>query len=123
MMKVRYWFLILCLFGLNVNSLAERVREIAPPGKFYIDFENGNDANFGTKENRGNIIHGIWKLQEMAASIAGKHTYYLKQGVIYRGSLKAMGIRDEANPIQLTVDPLWGTGEAEIYGSERFTGD
>ena len=59
MMKVRYWFLILCLFGL-CYGLPHR-DEIAPNYDYYR-FENGNDV-FWDKENRGSIIHRIWKLQ------------------------------------------------------------
>jgi hypothetical protein len=59
----------------------------------------------------------------VAASTRGAHTYVFKRGVVYRGSFKPGTDQGVAgNPIQLTSDPTWGTGQAQIYGSQAVTG-
>jgi hypothetical protein len=57
----------------------------------------------------GNTIHGI-------------HTYVFKRGVYYRGTMNALESGKKRNPIHLTSDPAWGTGEAVISGGYRITG-
>ncbi len=90
---------------------------------YYIDFENGDDANSGTSTNAA-WKHHPW--DENATNIAqsvtnGIHTFVFKCGVIYRGTLLAedRGVQsgEPGNPMRLTSDPLWGTGEAALVGS------
>lgn len=88
----------------------------------YIDYENGNDNNPGTRNRPWK--HHPWDAQAegRAAQARGIHTYVFKRGVVYRGSLVARESGRPGNPIRLTSDPSWGNGEAGIYGSERITG-
>lgn len=89
----------------------------------YIDFEGGDNANDGlTKATAWK--HHPWDPSATGNSLAstGIHTYVFKRGVIYRGYLNAKESGENGNPIKLTSDPSWGTGEACIYGSVRITG-
>ncbi|MBT3379091.1 MAG: hypothetical protein HN742_28120 [Lentisphaerae bacterium] len=88
----------------------------------YIDFENGDDANSGTKKRPWK--HHPWDKSAKAESAAckGVHTYCFKKGVAYRGALVAKESGKPGNPIRLTVDPSWGTGAAGLYGSVKIEG-
>jgi hypothetical protein len=90
----------------------------------YIDFATGNDSNTGTSKTSP-WKHHPWDSAAtgVARNTRGAHTYVFKRGTIYRGSLKPGADKgDPNNPIQLTSDPTWGSGEAQIYGSESVTG-
>lgn len=88
----------------------------------YIDFENGNDNNDGL------TTAAAWKRHPwdpaasgIAKTTFGIHTYIFKRGVAYRGVLVAKHSGTFGNPVRLTSDPDWGTGEAAIYGSVQVT--
>lgn len=88
----------------------------------YIDFATGNDNNSGTEEGSA-WKHHPWDVSLSSASTPvinrGKcKNYYFKKGVIYRGSLKALDSGEAGSPIVLSS---WGDGNAQIFGSERFT--
>ncbi|HYW94059.1 MAG TPA: LamG-like jellyroll fold domain-containing protein [Bacteroidales bacterium] len=89
----------------------------------YIDFENGDDSNDGQSEATA-WKHHPWDQNATgnAAGASGIHTYVFKRGVIYRGVLTAKESGKPGDPIRLTSNPSWGTGEAGIYGSMQFTG-
>lgn len=89
----------------------------------YIDFENGDDTNDGLSSV------SAWKHHPWDASAAGNsklasgiQTYIFKRGVAYRGALVAKESGAEGNPVRLTSDPDWGTGDAAILGSVKITG-
>ncbi|NOZ22492.1 MAG: LamG domain-containing protein [Planctomycetes bacterium] len=86
----------------------------------YIDFEKGDDNNPGTKEQPWK--HHPWDKNAtgQAAACEGIHTYCFKKGVVYRGALVAKESGEPGNPIRLTVDPSWGTGQAGLYGSVKI---
>lgn len=88
----------------------------------YIDFEGGNDSNDGQSTSTA-WKHHPWDASATGNALAGSgiQTYIFKRGVIYRGVLNAKESGVESNPIRLTSDPQWGTGEAAIYGSVRAT--
>ena len=88
----------------------------------YIDFENGRDANPGTKERPWK--HHPWDKKATGKAVAckGVHTYCFKKGVVYRGALVAKESGKPGNPVRLTVDPSWGTGAAGVYGSVKIEG-
>jgi hypothetical protein len=88
----------------------------------YIDFENGNDNNPGTKSEPWK--HHPWDENAAgnAAAAEGVDTYVFKGGVIYRGSLSARESGTPEQPIRLCSDPEWGEGKARIWGSMRLTG-
>jgi hypothetical protein len=88
----------------------------------YIDYENGSDSNFGTKEKPWK--HHPWDTaaEANAAACTGIHTYCFKKGVSYRGSLVVKESGTFENPIRLTVDPSWGEGKAGLYGSVCIKG-
>ncbi len=88
----------------------------------YIDFENGDDDNPGTK--RRPWKHHPWdkNAEGHAAAYKGICTYCFKKGVVYRGTLVARESGRPGTPIRLTVDPSWGAGKAGLYGSVRITG-
>lgn len=88
----------------------------------YIDFEGGNDASAGTSTSTA-WKHHPWDAAATgnAQASSGKITYVFKKGVIYRGKLTADESGSYGNPIILTSDPAWGSGEACIYGSTRIT--
>jgi len=88
----------------------------------YIDYEGGSDANNGTSPSTA-FKHHPWDANATgnAASMSGIHTYVFKRGVVYRGLLTADDNGSSGNPIRLTSDPSWGTGEAMLFGSERVT--
>ncbi len=87
----------------------------------YIDFEEGDDSNPGTKAAPWK--HHPWDraAKSNAAKSSGPVTYVFKRGVIYRGALEAKGSGTADEPIRLTSDPHWGSGEAVICGSVRVT--
>ncbi len=89
----------------------------------YIDFEHGDDAQDGKSQNSA-WKHHPWDSNAVgqAKECRGIQTYIFKRGVIYRGHLIGIESGTEENPIRLTSDPSWGTGEAMIYGSERVSG-
>ncbi len=88
----------------------------------YIDYQNGNDSNPGTKARPWK--HHPWdkNVKANAALCSGIHTYVFKKGVIYRGRLDAKESGEKGNKIRLTSDPSWGKGEAVIVGSVRAKG-
>jgi len=88
----------------------------------YIDFENGDDAGPGTKVRPWK--HHPWDQHATgnAKTSSGVHTYCFKKGVTYRGTLVARESGSPGNPIRLTVDPSWGSGEAGLYGSMKIQG-
>lgn len=89
----------------------------------YIDFENGDDSSDGLSPE------SAWKHHPWDAAAAGNarlasgiQTYIFKRGVVYRGALVAKESGSTGNPIRLTSDPDWGTGEAAIFGSVKISG-
>lgn len=54
--------------------------------------------------------------------MTGVHTYIFKRGSVYRGALIAKQSGEPGNPIRLTSDPAWGSGEAVISGGVRLAG-
>jgi hypothetical protein len=88
----------------------------------YIDFESGNDANPGTRQEPWK--HHPWDpaAKGQAAASKGVDTYVFKRGVVYRGEMFVRESGKPGHPIRLTSDPVWGKGEAVIVGSERVAG-
>jgi hypothetical protein len=88
----------------------------------YIDFDGGNDSNDGLTPATAWKRHP-WDASATANAKAGSgiQAYIFKRGVIYRGVLTAKESGAAGNPIRLTSDPEWGTGEAAIYGSVMVT--
>ncbi len=88
----------------------------------YIDYESGNDSNDGISKSTP-WQHHPWDPAStgISGSTTGIHTYVFKRGVVYRGTFEAKESGEPGDPIRLTSDPAWGTGEASIYGSRRFT--
>lgn len=88
----------------------------------YIDFENGNDNNDGISTASAWQHHPWDNAATGNAKLgSGIQTYVFKRGVVYRGVLTAKESGEAGNPIRLTSDPDWGTGEAGIYGSVKAT--
>ena len=88
----------------------------------YIDFENGDDNNNGISKLTP-WKHHPWdpKAVGYAALCSGIHSYVFKCGVTYRGIMEVKESGAEGDPIRLTVDPTWGSGEAVICGSVKLT--
>jgi len=88
----------------------------------YIDFESGDDA-FDGLTTASAWKHHPWDASATGIAKAGSgiQTYIFKRGVIYRGVLIAKESGADGDPIRLTSDPEWGTGEAGIYGSVQAT--
>ncbi|MFO8007526.1 MAG: LamG-like jellyroll fold domain-containing protein [Candidatus Brocadiia bacterium] len=88
----------------------------------YIDFEDGDDANPGTRAAPWK--HHPWDPAAGGRSAAsgGVDTYVFKRGVTYRGRLVARESGQPERPIRLTSDPSWGEGQAVLCGSETVTG-
>ncbi len=86
----------------------------------YIDFESGDDANSGEAPSSA-WKHHPWdpKATGKSAEASGIHTYVFKRGVAYRGRLMVKEAGTAQEPISLTSDPAWGTGEAILSGAER----
>ena len=93
------------------------------PGKVvrYIDFDAGSDDNDGSKATPWK--HHPWDgdATGKAKAMSGPTTYVFKRGVIYRGELHPAESGVDGDPIRLTSDPAWGTGEAVITGSEQVS--
>ena len=89
----------------------------------YIDYEGGDDRNTG-ESPQAPWKHHPWDVAATgkAKACTGIHTYVFKRGVIYRGRMIANESGKPDNPIRLTSDPDWGTGEAVISGAKRVTG-
>jgi len=89
----------------------------------YIDFENGNDSNDGQSTSTA-WKHHPWDPTATgnAKASTGIQTFIFKRGVIYRGVLTAKESGVAGNPVRLSSDPDWGTGEASIYGSVKISG-
>ncbi len=79
---------------------------------FYIDYENGSDANEGSKTAPWK--HHPWDKNAggKSAATSGTHTYVFKGGVTYRGTLVSDDSGTAAESIRLTTDPSWGEGRA-----------
>jgi hypothetical protein len=83
----------------------------------YIDFENGDDANPGTRAAPWK--HHPWDPNARGVARTAKaDTYVFKGGVTYRGTII---VPNDASAV-LARDPQWGEGEARIYSSEIVTG-
>lgn len=89
----------------------------------YIDFESGNDHASGDHPDRA-WKHHPWDPEAtgQAAAASGIHTYVFKRGVVYRGRLVVRDRGRPEEPIRLTSDPDWGSGEAVLCGAERVRG-
>lgn len=89
----------------------------------YIDFDNGSDANDGLTTTTA-WKHHPWDPAATLKALSGSgiQTYIFKRGVVYRGVLTAKESGAAGNPVRLTSDPDWGTGEAAIYGSVIASG-
>ncbi|MEI8114009.1 MAG: LamG-like jellyroll fold domain-containing protein [Bacteroidia bacterium] len=89
----------------------------------YIDFEGGNDTNDGLSTSTA-WKHHPWDATATgnAKTGSGIQTYIFKRGVVYRGVLTAKESGAAGNPIRLSSNPDWGTGEAGIYGSVKISG-
>ena len=88
-----------------------------------IDYEGGDDSHDGlTPETAWK--HHPWdpKASGRARQCQGIHTYVFKRGVYYRGVMNALESGEPGNPIRLTSDPAWGTGQAVISGGHRISG-
>jgi hypothetical protein len=83
-----------------------------------IDFDGGSDDNDGTREKPWK--HHPWDpaATGKAKAHSGPTTYVFKRGVVYRGELHPTESGAEGDPIRLTSDPAWGSGEAVISGAE-----
>ena len=88
----------------------------------FIDYENGADANDGSKERPWK--HHPWDASAAgnAAAAKGIDTYVFKGGVIYRGQLAVKEQGQPGKPTRLTRDPAWGDGPAILAGSQAVTG-
>lgn len=88
---------------------------------YYIDFDAGDDANPGTKDQPWK--HHPWDpaAEGNAKAASGPATYVFKRGVIYRGKLVCRESGTAEEPIRLTSDPSWGEGPAWITGSFAVT--
>ncbi len=89
----------------------------------YVDFDGGDDSKDGLTPQTA-WKHHPWDNHAtgIAKACKGIQTYVFKGGVIYRGTLTATESGVPGNPIRLTCDPSWGTGDAMIYGSTRIFG-
>ena len=89
----------------------------------YINYEGGDDSNDGLTRNTP-WKHHPWDSQVSgnAKQCKGIHTYVFKRGVYYRGTMNALESGSKKDPIRLTSDPAWGTGQAVISGGHRITG-
>ncbi|HEY3323545.1 MAG TPA: LamG domain-containing protein [Planctomycetota bacterium] len=89
----------------------------------YIDFDGGDDANDGASKEKP-WKHHPWDAAASgsAKACSGIQTYVFKGGVYYRGELTVREAGKPNDPIRLTRDPSWGTGEAVLCGSERVSG-
>jgi len=92
------------------------------PDARYIDYQQGDDGNDGTR--RAPWKHHPWdeKATGRSRRSKGVHTYVFKRGVTYRGLLRARESGTADNPIRLTSDPAWGEGRAIISGAEVVNG-
>ena len=89
----------------------------------YIDFAAGDDAEDG-KTQQTAWKHHPWdaKATGEARACKGVQTYVFKGGVVYRGALTATESGTPGDPIRLTRDPNWGSGEAILCGSTQIRG-
>ncbi|HYE08381.1 MAG TPA: LamG-like jellyroll fold domain-containing protein [Planctomycetota bacterium] len=89
----------------------------------YVDFADGDDARDGATPATA-WKHHPWDAAATGAAreCRGIHTYVFKRGVAYRGTLNAAESGAPGDPIRLTSDPAWGSGEATICGSRHVTG-
>ncbi|TVR54475.1 MAG: LamG domain-containing protein [Puniceicoccaceae bacterium] len=89
----------------------------------YIDHAGGDDAHDGRSPNRP-WRHHPWdeRAAGVAAEASGPITYIFKRGVVYRGVLRARHSGEPGQPIRLTSDPNWGTGEAVLISTRQAKG-
>lgn len=93
------------------------------PSRRHIDYDAGDDTRDGLTPATA-WKHHPWDPAAggLAKAGAGQHTYVFKRGVVYRGSLTGTGSGTAEQPIRLTSDPAWGTGEAVISGAYGVRG-
>ncbi len=119
--------LLATLIQANASSLSvdplisEPLTYIPDQNARYIDFENGDDDNKGTRTDPWK--HHPWdpNARGNAATATGIRTYIFRKGTIYRGFLDATQSGSPKNPVRLTIDPDWGEGEAILSGSQKVT--
>ena len=89
----------------------------------FIDFAAGDDRRDGQSPATA-WKHHPWdaNARDTAAACRGVQTYIFKRGTVYRGTLVAKESGESGNPIRLTSDPAWGTGEATICGAVKLAG-
>jgi len=85
----------------------------------YIDYEGGCDSADGLTPATAWKHHPLDPAAEGQAQSSSEYSSVFKRGVIYRGSLKGALVGRVDEPVCLTSDPGWGTGDAVICGSER----
>jgi hypothetical protein len=89
----------------------------------YIDFDSGDDTRDGMTRQTA-WKHHPWDIAAAANAKAcrGVQTYVFKRGVAYRGAMMGAGSGTPGNPIRLTSDPSWGSGDAMVLGSTQIKG-
>ncbi|MBI5056047.1 MAG: hypothetical protein HZB61_05480 [Nitrospirae bacterium] len=92
---------------------------------YYIDFENGNDANDGLSPSSPKRHHPFDEDKGWAITDNTGHTIYLKKGVIYRGQLNLSDRNGASASDRLTTTyaDSFGTGKPpELRGTSVYTG-
>lgn len=107
----------------DIEWMPEPFEYVAGTSVRYIDYEGGDDANDGLSKATP-WKHHPWdgNATGIAAAESGVNTYVFKRGVVYRGHLTATESGTPLEPLRLTSDPSWGTGEAYFFGSQQIEG-
>jgi len=92
---------------------------------YYIDYENGNDANDGLFPSSPKQHHPFDKDNGWSIANNTGHTIYLKKGVIYRGQLNASNRNGASASDRLTTtytDSFGSGNPPELRGASIYTG-
>jgi peptidoglycan/xylan/chitin deacetylase (PgdA/CDA1 family) len=91
---------------------------------YYIDYENGDDANDGLSPNTPKKHHPLDKDNGWSITDNTGHTIYMKKGVIYRGGLNVTKSgASSTDRLTTTYSDSFGTGGLpEFRGAHIYTG-
>ncbi len=117
-------------YGSGSTEIKTLTVNLQSPAIYYVDFDTGNDSNSGTSSGAPwkHCPGDINATANADTTLAGGDIVVFKGGVKYKGTITSNADGESAlNPIVYDGDTgtyaaKWGTGKAEIDGSEILAG-
>lgn len=119
--------IILVILGVSILGHVDQLfmvqKAMAATAEYYVDFDNGSNANSGLDAAHPKKTHPYDKISSWTPTVTGTTYIYLKKGVIYRGILDINDKNgfDSTHRIITTFKEGFGTGNPpEIRGSSLY---